>query len=37
MDKNIGIIEKIIEYIENAFDTKNRFGNNFEVFISDKD
>ena len=28
MDKNIGIINKIIEHIENVLNTQNRFGKN---------
>jgi len=37
MDKNIRIINHIIEHIENILNTQNRFGNDQSVFASDKD
>ena len=37
MDKNVRIITNIIEYIEIIFNTQKRFGNDFNVFVSDKD
>jgi uncharacterized protein with HEPN domain len=37
MDKDRSIIKKIIEYIENIQDAQKRFGNDYKVFISDKD
>ena len=37
MDKDTRIIKHIIEYIENALVTQKRFGNDFKVFVSDKD
>ena len=37
MDKNIGIIKKIIEHIENVLTSQKRFGNDYEIFASDKD
>jgi len=37
MDKNIGILDNIIEHINNVFDAQKRFGNNFSAFSKDKD
>ena len=37
MDKNTAIISHIIEHIENVFTAKKRFGDDFSVFVSDKD
>jgi len=37
MDKDIEIIKRIIEYIENVRNTQKRFGNEYKIFISDKD
>ena len=37
MDKNIGIIKKIIEHIENVLNAQKRFGNDYKTFSSDKD
>ena len=37
MDKNNRIIEKIIEHIENVSNAQKRFGNDYKIFISDKD
>jgi len=37
MDKNISITEKIIEHIEDVFRAQKRFGNDYKIFISDKD
>ena len=37
MDKNAGIISHIIEHIENIFNAQKRFGNEYKLFISDKD
>ena len=37
MDKDTRIIKHIIEHIENALVTQKRFGNDFKVFVSDKD
>ncbi|MCL2480605.1 MAG: DUF86 domain-containing protein [Spirochaetaceae bacterium] len=37
MDKNTKIIKQIIEHIENVLNSQKRFGNDFNIFISDKD
>ena len=37
MDKNTGIMNHIIEHIENVFAAQKRFGNEYSLFISDKD
>ena len=37
MNKDTGIIQHIIEHIENALNTKKRFGGDYKVFVSDKD
>jgi uncharacterized protein with HEPN domain len=37
MDKDAGIVNSIIEHIENIFSAQKRFGNNYKVFTSDKD
>jgi uncharacterized protein with HEPN domain len=37
MDKNTRIITGIIEHIENVFASQKRFGNDYKVFVSDKD
>ena len=37
MDKNIGIMNHIIEHIENILNTQNRFGNDYKTFVQDKD
>jgi len=37
MDKDTRIIRHILEHIENALVTQKRFGNDFAVFVSDKD
>jgi len=37
MDKNLTIINHIIEHINNIINTQKRFGNNYDTFVSDKD
>ena len=37
MDKDIGIIKHIIEHIENIRSSQKRFGNDYKIFVSDKD
>ena len=37
MDKNILIINHIIEHIENIYNTQKRFGNDYSIFASDRD
>jgi uncharacterized protein with HEPN domain len=37
MDKNISIITHIIKHIENVLSSQKRFGNDYKVFISDRD
>ena len=37
MEKNINIINHIIEHIENILNAQQRFGNCYEVFALDKD
>ena len=37
MDKNTGIIENIIEHIENIRNAQKRFGDDYNVFVTDKD
>ena len=37
MNRNTGIITHIPEHIENALNTQKRFGNEYEVFVSDRD
>jgi uncharacterized protein with HEPN domain len=37
MDKDIGIITHIIEHIENVYNAQKRFGDDYKVFITDKD
>ena len=37
MDKDTRIITHIIEHIENIFISQKRFGNDYAIFISDKD
>ena len=37
MDKNAAIITRILEHIENVFNAQKRFGNDFQIFIFDKD
>ena len=37
MDKDINVINHIIEYIENALNTYKRFGSDFNIFVLDKD
>jgi len=37
MDKDSGIVKHIIEHIENALNAQKRFGNDYKIFISDKD
>lgn len=37
MDKDIEIIKHIIEHTENMYTTQKRFGNEYKIFISDKD
>jgi uncharacterized protein with HEPN domain len=37
MNKDMGIIKHIIEHTENVRNTQKRFGNEYKIFISDKD
>ena len=37
MNKNTKIIRHIIEHIENIQNTQKRFGDEYQIFISDKD
>ncbi len=37
MNKDIGIIKLILEYIESIIRTQNRFGNDASIFSSDRD
>ena len=37
MDKDTGIIKRIIEHIENVCNAQKRFGNEYTIFVSDKD
>ena len=37
MDRNTGIIIHIIEQIKNVISSQKRFGNDYKVFIADKD
>jgi uncharacterized protein with HEPN domain len=37
MSRDTGIIKHIIEHIENVHNTQKRFGNDYAVFVSDKD
>ena len=37
MDKDIGILKHIIGHIEDALNAQKRFGNDYTIFISDKD
>ena len=37
MNKDTGIIKLIIEHIENVLNAQKRFGDKYEVFVSDKD
>ena len=37
MNRNAGIINGILENIENALNTQKRFGCDYEIFISDRD
>ena len=37
MDKDTGIIKHIIEHIENVRNAQKRFGNEYTIFVSDKD
>ena len=37
MNKNAVILLCIIEHIENIFNAQKRFGNDYQIFISDKD
>ena len=37
MDRNISIINHILEHMENIFNAQKRFGNNYHSFITDKD
>jgi uncharacterized protein with HEPN domain len=37
MDKDKGIITKIIEYTENIQNAQKRFGNDYDKFVSDRD
>ena len=37
MEKNTGIINSIIEHIENIFNAQKRFGNDYKIFAQDKD
>jgi hypothetical protein len=37
MNEDIGIVKKIVEHIENVHNALNRFGNEYKIFVSDKD
>jgi len=37
MNKDTGIIKHIIEHIENVHNAQKRFGNEYTIFVSDKD
>jgi len=37
MDKDTGILKHIIGHLEDALNAQKRFGNDYEIFISDKD
>ena len=37
MNKDAGILKHIIEHIEDVNNAKNRFGNEYAIFVSDKD
>ncbi|MCL2269793.1 MAG: DUF86 domain-containing protein [Treponema sp.] len=37
MKRDIRIISNIIEHIDNLFNTQERFGSDFSIFVSDRD